>query len=256
MEIYKDSIGPLSSINPIKIEQKMALIEVINKRLLHSVYLTDKNQTEEGLKLNSYKLAKLQNHMENFDVSIQPSQNDIHNFASDLTIMLKNPPASLMDYFINNKTAKMNVSLIKMLQEDLLLIGLKGVIDRIPDKNHETDFKQAKLIIKTYFQHKIWKSSILSYDLPWLEKVNIPESMLEKIIINGLESHDQELITYFKNQNMIDHYERFRKVFKPIAFSATFYFYFEKHQTVVEKTKEESIKKIIFFKNLSQDMLH
>ena len=59
----------------------------------------------------------------------------------------------------------------------------------------------------------------MPYDLPWLEKVNIPEALLENIMINGLESHDKELIAYFQKQNMIDHYERFRKVYKPIVLS-------------------------------------
>ena len=251
IEIYKDSNEQLSTLNPVIIEKRMALIEVINKRLVHTPLLSHKNQSVEGLRLSSYKLDKLQNHMDNFDINKPPSRNDIHNFAADLMIILKNPPAALMDYFMSNKTPKMSASLMKMLQEDILLMGLKGIIERIPNKSHDTDLKQAKLTVKKFFQHKIWMSSIMPYDLPWLEKVNIPEALLENIMINGLESHDKELIAYFQKQNMIDHYERFRKVYKPIVLSAAIYFYFEKF-----KTEEESIKKINYLKNLSPFILH
>ena len=256
MEIYKDENEHLSNFNPIKIEQKMALIEIINKRLMHSSLYTKVNRSEEGLKLNSHKLLRLQRHMPNFNMDLIPTRSDVHEFAADLMIILKNPPTSLMDYFIDNKTTKMNSALMKMVQEDILLLGLKGLIERIPDKNSDINLKQAKIIVKKLFHLKIWKYSVMPYDLPWLEKINLPDELLEKIMIEGLETHDNELIAYFQKQNMIDHYERFRKVYKPIAFSIGIYFYVEKFNEALTstaglKTEEINAKIINFFKNIA-----
>ena len=260
MEIYKDVNEELSNLNPVKIEQKMALIEIINKRLIQTTLFYKKNQTEEGQKINTYRLQKLQNHMANFDINLIPKRSDIHNFAADLMIILKNPPSSLMDYFIDNKTEKMNAGLMRMVQEDILLIGLKGMLVRIPDKNSDLNLKQTKLMVKKLFQHKIWKLSISPNDILWLEKVNLPEELLEKIMIDGLESHDQELIAYFQKKNMIDHYERFRKVYKTIAFSIGLYFYIEKFNTTLNpkpglKAEEEGVKIVNFFKSISDIVL-
>lgn len=260
MEIYKDGNAELSSFNPVSIEQKMALIEVINQRLIHTPFYAQKNLTEEAQKLNLYKLRKLQSHMKNFDMTSNMTREDLHNFAADLMIILKGPPISLMDYFTNNKTAKMNARLIRMVQEDILLMGLKGMLDRIPEKNSYTSLERGRYIVKRFFQHKMWKYMALPYDLPWFEKVKIPDELLENIMTNGLEAHDQELIAHLKKQNMIDHYERFRKAYKPIAFSIGFYFYYEKYNNAfktkaAETQEEENAKFIEFFENLSDKVL-
>jgi hypothetical protein len=147
-----------------------------------------------------------------------------------------------------------------MVQEDILLMGLKGMVERIPEKNSYTTLERAKYNVKRFFHHKIWKYLALPYDLPWFEKVAIPDELLEKIMIDGLEAHDQELIAHLKKQNMIDHYERFRKVYKPIAFSIGFYFYYDKYNSEInpktgEGQDEDSAKFIEFFKELSDKIM-
>jgi len=256
IEIYKDGNAELSNLNPVSIEQKMALIEVINSRLISTPLYTQKNLTEEAQRLNLYKLKKLQSHMRSFDMTSKLTRNDLHNFAADLMIILKGPPITLIDYFTNNKTARMNARLMRMVQEDILLMGLKGMVERIPEKNSYTTLEHAKYNVKRFFHHKVWKYLALPYDLPWFDKVNIPDELLEKIMIDGLEAHDQELIAHLKKQNMIDHYERFRKVYKPIAFSIGFYFYFEKYNNKISEAQDEdSVKFIDFFKELSGKIL-
>ncbi len=260
MEIYKDSNAEFSNLNPVSIEQKMALIEVINMRLIPTPLYAEKSLTEEAQRLNLYKLRKLQSHMKSFDMTSKLTRNDLHNFAADLMIILKGPPITLMDYFTSNKTARMNARLMRMVQEDILLMGLKGMVERIPEKSSYTNLERGKYNVKRFFHHKVWKYLAMPYDLPWFEKVNIPDELLEKIMINGLEAHDQELIAHLQKQNMIDHYERFRKVYKPIAFSIGFYFYFEKYNASLnpktgEGQDEDSAKFIEFFKELSDKIL-
>lgn len=260
IEIYKDSNAEFSNLNPVSIEQKMALIEVINMRLIPTELYAKKGLTEEAQRLNSYKLRKLQSHMKSFDMTSKLTRKDLHNFAADLMIILKGPPITLMDYFTRNKTARMNARLMRMVQEDILLMGLKGMVDRIPEKNSYTALERGKYNVKRFFHHKVWKYLALPYDLPWFEKVNIPDELLEKIMIDGLEAHDQELIAHLQKQNMIDHYERFRKVYKPIAFSIGFYFYYEKYNASLnpktgETQDEDSSKFIEFFKEIADKVL-
>lgn len=260
MEIYKDSNAEFSNLNPVSIEQKMALIEVINTRLIPTPLYAEKSLTEEAQRLNLYKLRKLQSHMKSFDMTSKLTRNDLHNFAADLMIILKGPPITLMDYFTSNKTARMNARLMRMVQEDILLMGLKGMVERIPEKSSYTNLERGKYNVKRFFHHKVWKYLAMPYDLPWFEKVNIPDELLEKIMIDGLEAHDHELIAHLQKQNMIDHYERFRKVYKPIAFSIGFYFYFEKYNASLnpktgEGQDEDSAKFIEFFKELSDKIL-
>lgn len=228
LEIYKDSTVNLYDLNPVSIEQKMAMIEVINARSIPKIFNAQNTLSHDVEKLSARKLQKLQLHMKNFDLSSKISREHLESFVTDLMIILKGPPVSLLDYFTQNKTKRMNERLTRMIQEDVLLMGLKGMVERIPEKDSYTRLERGKYHVKHFLQYKIWKYLILPYDLPWFEKIQIPDELLEKILIDGLLAHDQELITHLKKQNMIDHYERFRKVYKPIAFSIGFYFYYDR----------------------------
>lgn len=260
MEIYKDGNDEFSNVNPVSIEQKMALIEVINKRLMGTKLYTQKSVTEEAQKLNALKLRKLQSHMRNFDLSSKLTRKELNSFAADLMIILKGPPASLLDYFTENKTARMNARLMRMVQEDVLIMGLRGIIDRIPQKNSYSLMERGEYIVTRFFHHKVWKYFTLPYELPWFDKVNIPDELLKKIMLNGLEAHDQELITYLKKQNMIDHYEQFRKAYKPIAFAIGFYVYFDKYYhdekgATLQEQEQQREKFIESFKLLSEQIM-
>jgi hypothetical protein len=228
LEIYKDKVNVLWTVNPISIEQKMAFIEVINSRLIPKILGPESNLSVDVQKLSTYKLRKLQMHMRAFNLNSKLTRENLNNFAADLFIILKGPPISLLDYFTKNKSARMNERLMRALQEDMLVMGLKGMINRIPEKDSYNRIEKSKYFVQKFFQHKLWKFLVIPYDLPWIDRVKIPEELLQRIMIDGLEAHDQELITHLKNQGMIDHYERFRKVYKPIAFSIGFYFYYEK----------------------------
>lgn len=260
LEIYKDSKNRLSSTNPVSIEQKMALIEVINAKLINNAVGFEKNISSDIQKLNTLKLRKLQSRMKNFDLSSKLSREDIEDFASDFMLILKGPPASLLDYFSANKTARMKERIMRMIQEDTLVMGLKGMAARVPEKDGYTRLERGKYVIKRFFQYKIWKFLVLPYDLPWIERVKIPEELLEKIMMDGIEAHDQELVTHLKKQNMIDHYERVRKVYKPIAFSLGFYFYYDKFNDKLKgelsETQEEEKQRFLEeFKNLAESIL-
>ena len=260
MAIYKDAKSDLSNVNPVSIEQKMALIEVINGRLIPTAMNAEKNLSAEVQKLNALKLRKLQTRMRSFDLSSKLTRDDLEDFSSELMLILKGPPATLLDYFTKNKTKRMNERLMRMVQEDILLMGLKGMVERIPEKQSYTSLERGKYIVKRFFQYKIWKYLVIPYDLPWFERVKIPEELLEKIIVDGLDAHEQELIAHLKKQNMIDHYERFRKVYKPIAFAVGFYFYYDKFNDQMsgnldENQEEEKKRFLEEFKELSDSIM-
>lgn len=259
MEIYKDAKNDLSDVNPVSIEQKLALIEVINGRLFPRSIPTNANISDDVQKLSALKLKKLKTHLKGFDLKSKLSREDLNSFASDLLIILKGPPISLLDYFTTNKSKRMNNRLMRIVQEDMLLLGLKGMVDRIPEKDSYTRIEKFKYKVNNFFKYKIWKYMVIPYDLPWIERVSIPDELLEKIMIDGLDAHDQELIAFLKKQNMIDHYERFRKVYRPVAFSLGFYFYYEKFQYKLSDTlegnqEEEKKKLLVEFSNLADSI--
>lgn len=261
MELYKDESSDLWQINPVSVEQKMALIEVINSKLIPLSLGEDRKLTADIEKLSAYKLRILQTHMQDFDLSSKITRTDIESFASDLMIILKGPPVSLMDYFTANKTVRMNERMMRTLQEDMLLMGLRGMVDRIPEKVSYTKLEKSKYMVQNFFQLKMWKYLVIPYDLPWIERVKIPDELLEKILIDGLRAHEQELIVHLRNQGMIDHYERFRKVYKPLAFSLGFYFYYEKFKTklngeLTENQDKERLRVVNDFKNLAKNILN
>lgn len=227
-EIYKDSKNDLNKQNPFTIEQKMALIEVINVKALSTLDGNSINFTEEIEKLNTLKLRKLSKHLASMDLSSKLTRQQIEDFSSDLFIILKGPPISLLDYFTTGKSQMMKKRLHRAVQEDMLIMGLKGLIERIPEKNSYARIENAKFMIQKFFNHKAWKYFVMPYDLPWFERLNIPDELLQKILVDGLDAHNSELIEHLKLQGKIDHYERFRKVYRPIAFSVGFMFYYTK----------------------------
>lgn len=263
LEIYRDANSELSNVNPVSIEQKLAIIEIINSRLLNSKISEDvltKNFSAEIERLNAYKLKKLQRLISSFDLSSKLTKEQLSDFSSDFVLILKGPPTGLLDYFTKNKSERMNERLMRMIQEDVLIMGLKGVIKRIPEKDQYTKFQNASYLITRFFKHKIGKFFVMPYDLPWVEKVNIPEELLKKILLDGLDAHNSELVAYLKKQNMIDQYERFRKVYKPMAFSISFYFYYNKMNdklsgSIDQEQEEEKKEFLQEFENLSDSII-
>lgn len=238
LEIYKDDSGiqrDLLSMNPVKIEQKLAVIEAIQQRF--SSFANLPSMREEIQNLNAYKLKKLQRLMKNFDLNSKISRENLESFSSDFFLILKGPPISLLDYFTKNKTLRMNEAMMRTLQEDMLIRGLKGVIERIPEKNNLTHKDLARLYVKRIMKYKIWRFLVVPYDLPWIDRVKISDDLLEKIFIDGLDTHESELIIELKRQNRIDHYERFRKVYRPVAFGVGFYYYYQKYQTQLKQNE-------------------
>ncbi len=260
MAIYQDAKNDYSNINPASIEQKLALIEVINSRLIAKSMPLSNGLLSDVQSLNQYKLSKLQGLIKSIDLSSKVSRSQLAEIASEFALILKGPPITLLDYFSKNKTERMNERLLRMIQEDVLLMGLKGVVKRIPEKNQYTRIQNAKYLIDRFFKHKVGRLFILPYDLPWIESMKIPDELLEKILLDGLAAHNSELVTFLKSQNKIDMYERFRKVYKPIAFSLGVYLYTtqinDKMSGKLDQEKEEEKQEFLRdFENVSNGII-
>ena len=87
---------------------------------------------------------------------------------------------------------------------------------------------------------KVWRILVFPYDLPWVDRVKISDELLEKIFIDGLDAHKNELMIELKNQNLIDDYERLRRVYRPVAFGIGFYFYYQKFQGDLKKQEDKN----------------
>ena len=248
LQVYRDKNSNGKNINTVTIEQKMALIEIQSEIMLKS-QIGQTAFRSDVLKLNPMKLAILNRHIKKLDLSSPLSRLTLNEFASDLAIILKGPPATLADYFTKNKTQRMNERLTRMLYEDLLSYGLRGMVERVPESSNLKNLDRARLLSKKFFKHKIWKLFIFPFDLPWFEKIQIPDELLEKILLDGIDKHNDELISYLKTQDNIDHYERFRRLYKPVAISAAVYFYYlsqtPERQAELKLEKEEERKKLI-----------
>lgn len=261
LEIYKDSSGSenkLMAMNPVGIEQKLALIEAIQLKFSHFEKLP--SVQDEIQNLNSYKLKKLERLMKSFDLNSKVTRENIEAFSSEFFLILKGPPLSLLDYFTKNKTARMNERMLRVLQEDMLIRGLKGTLERIPLRANYTATESARHYIKKVMKYKAWRILVLPYDLPWVDRIKISDELLEGILVDGLNKHDHELVAELKRQNLIDHYERFRKVYRPVAYGVGFYFYYQKFQELMAEAQEkedaqnEEAKKIMleYFHKLSK----
>ena len=259
IQTYRDTGLNNDKLNPISIEQKMALIEVINEKILNR-NLSRIQQNDAFFELNLFKLTILKNHFKKLDLSSPLSRQSLKEFSSDLALILKGPPATMSDYFTKNKSQRMSDRLSRMLLEDLISYGLEGMIKRIPERSHLSSLERARLLSKKIFKYKIWKLFVLPYDLPWFEKIHIPDELLEKILIDGIDKHQSELIIYLKSQEKLDHYERFRRVYKPVALSAAIYFFYlskspERQRELTLEKEEEKEKLIMEFNNMTDAIL-
>jgi hypothetical protein len=222
LEIYKDSLHAHASLNPVSIEQRMALIEILNAEIIQN----DKKE------INDFKIEKIKKHFDKFELRSIDASKELQNYSSDLFIILKNPPKALLNYHTKNKSEKMNKSLIGVLQEDMLLIGLKGLHYRIPEKDNAQNFIHAVVMVKELFHHERWQNVMTDENLEWFKSLNLPDALIENILVSGLNDHDHDVITHLKNNNMIDQYERFRKVFRPLSHLVGTYYYYDKfHKT-------------------------
>ncbi|MDO9181377.1 MAG: hypothetical protein Q7U04_03170, partial [Bacteriovorax sp.] len=214
LEIYKNSEKPeldLLLVNPVSIEQKLALIEAIELKFTHFQNLPSIQFEIKNLSIQ--KLGSLQKLMKKFDLSSELTRTNIQEFASDFFFILRGPPNKLLDYFSKNKTAKTNARMIRALEEDMLAYGLRGSIESIALKEQSSQLEKAHLFIDKFLKYKIVRFFPSLYDLPKFKNVQIPDELIEKILMDGLNEHQSELITALKKQNLLDHYENFKKVY-------------------------------------------
>lgn len=257
LEIYSNE-KDVTVITPITIEEKMALIEVIQNR--YAYFLGVPSLQEELATLNAKQLHKMLALMKTFDPTSKVTREDLESFASELFIILKGPPVNLLEYFTENKTTLMSKRLYRVVQEEMLLKGLKSVINQFPEKTRYTMLEKAKLHIFRIARYKLWRFASLPLDLPFIDQVKLSDELLEKILLDGMDAHSGELIELFRHNHMIDNYERFRKVYRTVAFAAAFtYFYQEDQQRrkdeakAREKQEEEKKQEFINqFKKLSE----
>lgn len=246
LEIYKDErqTGNLLSPRPTGVEGKLALIEAIYQRKGKS--FSHPAIMDEIEALNAFKLRKLAKLLKNFDLSKKLTRDHLEDFSAEFFLILKGPPVSVFDYISRNKTQKMQERLFRVLQEDMLTKGLKGTLERIPERAAESRYENVQLFIKKVMKYKAWRLLVLPYDLPWIDRVKISDGLLEKILLDGLDTHHSELIMELKHQNAIDHYDRIRKVYRPVAFGVGFiysYHYWQNALEEAEKRLEEENEK-------------
>lgn len=239
LEIYSNE-KDFSLITPTSIEEKMALIEVIQNR--YAYYIGVPSLREELSTLNIKQMKKLISLMKKFDPTSQVTREDLENFSSELFIILKGPPVNLLEYFTENKTALMSKRLYRVVQEELLLKGLKNIINQFPEKVRYSYLEKAKLHINRIARYKLWRYTTLPLDLPFIDQVKLPDELLEKILLDGIDAHDEELIGIFRQNNMIDNYERFRKVYRTAAFATAFTFFYQDEQERRIREKREQAK--------------
>jgi hypothetical protein len=227
----------LELITPTTIEEKMALIEVIQNN--YAYFIGVPSLKAELASINSKKMKKIFKLFKNFDPSSKVTREDLQNFSSELFILLKGPPVSLLDYFTENKTQRMGRRLYRVIQEEFLVQGLKNIILQFPEKEQYTMIENAKIFIGRVTRNKLWQLTSLPLDLPFINRLDLPSELLEKILLDGIEPHSTALLAHFKKQNMLDHYERFRTAYRTVAFGAFFiYFYHESKHKLYEQRKE------------------
>lgn len=238
LEIYKDErqTDNLLTIAPSSIEEKLALIESIQTRWV-SIQAAPSLQ-DEIESLNVFKLRKLENLLKKFDLSKKATRENLQEFSTEFFLILKGAPVSLIDYFAINKTKRMNERLFRVLQEDMLVRGLRGSLERIPEADFESNLEKATYMVKKIMNYKLWRLLVMPYDLPLIDQIKISETLMEKILLDGLDAHQSELIVELKRQNAIDHYERFRKAYRPVAFGVGFYFYYKKYENTLSSEED------------------
>jgi hypothetical protein len=171
-----------------------------------------------------------------------------------LFIIQKGPPVSLLEYFTKNKTELMNKRMSRIVQEELLIKGLKNIINQFPEKSRYSFIENAKYHISKIVRSKVWRLAALPLDLPFIDQVRIPDELLEKILLDGIDGHSDELVSLFRQQNMIDNYERFRKAYRTIALATTFSFFYEDISAHQDELRNEiaAAKKQDFLNNFKK----
>jgi hypothetical protein len=241
----------ISLITPVSIEEKMALIEIIQNR--YAYFLDIPSLQDELATLNAKKLHKLLKLISKFDATSQVTREDLENFTSELFLIMKGPPVELLEYFTNNTTTLMNKRLYRIVQEELLIKGLNNVINQFPEKTRYSLKEKAKVHIGRITRNKLWRFASLPLDLPFINQVKISDDLLEKILFDGMEAHSEELIALFRQNHMIDNYERFRKVYRTIAFATAFtYFYNEQKEALAKKNEEKKQDFLEQFKKIAK----
>lgn len=252
---FKDNIEVekgFKHINPVTIEEKLALIDVLYARSLGKK--VDKSILLEMIELKKKKLKNLLKLIDSYDFNSKVSREDVSNFTLEIFLILRGSPIGVFDNFAANKSEKMADRIIRMVEEDLFTKGLNGLISQLPEKEQYSFKENARFYINRIIRNKAWKLTALPFDLPLIDQIKLPDELLEKILLDGALEHGEELKPFLNKIKGIDNYNRFRKIYQVIFFGVSFsYFYNLSYEKInAERNKQILAKKDDFFKKFKE----
>lgn len=236
---YSKTQKNLEVVNPKTIEEKLAFIEVLSSKLATDDFKNIMKLSAEIENLSALRLKRMQKLLTKLDLSSKLSTYNIEIFTREFMLILKGPPKKIEDYLLKSNL-KMHSRLTRMVQEDIFRIGLEDMIKRIPAKDNYTKIQNLRHMINKLFEYKIVQLYFLPYYLPKVKAPRIPDELVKKILLEGLDKHESELIAIYKKQNRIDDYENFKKIYTPIAYSiGIFYYYHVATEKIIPFIKEK-----------------
>lgn len=242
LDYYKNKDLQKYSIPPKTLEEKMALIESIQLKFTRNSSIPSIQEESETLKKAKYK--RLQKLFKKFNLDSNLTRDYLSDFSSELYLILKGPPTSVFDYLNKDKTVLMSERYMRILQENMLTYGLSRVVHDFPGKE-ETKLMKVRLFLKKIGKYKIWRYASLPYALPEVSNPVLSDALLEKILLDGLDAHNKDFIIELKNMQLIDHYDRFRKVYRNVAFTVLMYYIYLETMEQRERNEKEAKDKIL-----------
>ena len=130
---------------------------------------------------------------------------DIESLASEMSLVLFGPRYQVMDYLRKSSDERFRESTLHRIGEGILRDGLMR-------SWNEIDHKSPGLW--TRFSAKLWRVQKLFLQIPFFKMKDkpIPPELMQKVILEGFDAHEQELREALSTQNYRDTYNTFRRV--------------------------------------------
>lgn len=214
LSYYNENIGSTNSLKiPKSTEEKMAFLESVtyHPKEMNGHSIIDQTET-----LSELKLLKLKKLLKALHLNSKLTRNEINRFSQELYFTLKGAPVSFLDYFEGNRVTP-DDRFLRILQEEFLSYGLKKISNKIAEKENYSSFENLKYFIQNMLSEKNFPDFIKKFNFLWKRQVNLPNELLESILINGFDKHKLEITQLLSEQNKLDHLERIKSALQSIS---------------------------------------
>ena len=174
------------------------------------------------------------------------SEKDLFRVSEELVLLLYGHKSVIDNYFFKSKDQRRNEAIRHSIRIQLMEKGLKSFLENRPPEWKVTLWIKVKKNVRKILQSNALSWLQIPFGIPRRENKVMEETLLQKVIWDGISAHQKEVDRYFSAQVKVEAYNTLRHFYSVIIIGTLTVF---GYQTGFERQNIERKEKIEFVSN-------